>query len=75
MSSSSESSPASSPESVWNSAYGFGSSMSSTMSGCSDNSPTVTATSVSISTPFSGALAAPASPLPLMGRFGGILIH
>ena len=42
---------------------------------CSDNSPAVTATSVSISTPFSGALAAPASPLPPMGCFGGILIH
>ena len=30
---------------------------------------------ISISTPCSGALAAPASPLPPMGRFGGILIH
>ena len=43
--------------------------------GCSYNSPAVMETSVSISTPCSGALAAPASPLPPMGRFGGILIH
>ena len=42
---------------------------------CSDNSPAVTATSVSISTPCSGALAAPASPLPPMGRVGSIIIH
>ena len=42
---------------------------------CSDNLSAVTATSVSISMPCSGALAAPASPLPPMGRFGGILMH
>ena len=41
----------------------------------SDNSPAVTATSISISTPCSGDLAAPTLPLPPMGRFGGILIH
>ena len=56
-------------------ASGCGSLTSSTTSGCSDNSPAVTATSVSISTPCSGALAALASPLPPVGRFGGILIH
>ena len=39
------------------------------------NSPAVTTTSVSIFTSCSGALAAPALPLPLMGLFGGILIH
>ena len=42
---------------------------------CNDNSLAVTATSVSISTPCSCASAAPTSPLPPMGRFGGILIH
>ena len=39
------------------------------------NDVRVTATSVSISMPCSGALAALASLLPPMGRFGGILIH
>ena len=42
---------------------------------CNDNSLAVTATSVSISTPCSSALAALVSPLPPMWRFGGILIH
>ena len=32
-------------------------------------------TFVSIFTPCSGASAAPMSPLPPMGRFGGILVH
>ena len=39
------------------------------------NDVRVTATSVSISMPCSGALAATVSPLPPMGHFGGILIH
>ena len=42
--------------------YGYDSSLAATKLG-------------SIATPCSGALAAPASPLPPMRRFSGILIH